>query len=791
MLAKVLFHSSYLLLRSFFLLIASLSQIGAQTHPANDDFPGAMILDLPAAIRTENAGATSEAGEPRIVATGIGATLWWTWRAPANGRLNLRAFDYPISLGIFQGDAVERLSLLSSGSGTVSAPVRSGGLYRILVDAWPDHPVGVWFDASFDPAPENDNTISATPILGSRATIRGNNYGASLEPGESAGSPAVGSSIWYSWKAPLAGWVSLTTTSTNGRPFLKVYRARDFHPTNHIVTSEAIGPVQTLAAAEFEAVARETYYIGIDTWPPRGEEPGFADFELRLDLTTLRIVAPVNRTVFAAGVLPVFEINVPLTSVDGTLRKVEYRYGDWYSSFGSTTNPPFTLMTPWIRTGRWEVRAYAENDSGEVRVSPSIWFTVRPDNDDFASSTKLKGYRWGFDAFRHRLSLRGSTEFATVEPGEPFHGTKPAVASVWFSWTAPASGSAEFYAELRSGVAVAAYSGDALTQLVSVPLTHTPGEPFRRLQVVRGTTYHFAAFSESAHPDSFATDFGIALSLQTVRLVSPPDGTITTAPTTLPLGIQLTEEPGRIRRVEYWANYTSIGASEAPPFEATWWDPPPGLYGIRAVALNIDGFQIETPSSVVTIRPANDDFASRAELNGPIVTARSTHTTATQEPDEPGHGLQSVWWSWAAPATGQVTVDTTGSSHNPHVAIYTGSDLKNLSRIASGYGRFEFPAVQGVTYDIAVVDWLYGGEAVLNLRLMRPALDLRTLHLSPADGLMFNIRAETGQRFVIDTSTNLVDWTLFNSTVGTGTNTAVTVPPPSNSNRLFIRLRPE
>ena len=124
------------MLGALLLFSGSLAVMAAGSKPLNDDFPGAEILALPASIRTENLAATSQPGEPRIVSSGLGGTLWWTWRAPAAGRLNLKAFDYFISLGIFEGDQVDQLTLLSSGEGTVSAAVEAGGLYRILVDAW-------------------------------------------------------------------------------------------------------------------------------------------------------------------------------------------------------------------------------------------------------------------------------------------------------------------------------------------------------------------------------------------------------------------------------------------------------------------------------------------------------------------------------------------------------------------------------------------------------------------------------------------------------------------------------
>jgi hypothetical protein len=71
---------------------------------------------------------------------------------------------------------------------------------------------GVNLALSFTPAPPNDDFANATKISGSRVEVAVNNSGATKEPGEpdDAGNPG-GSSVWYSWKAPASGRVTLST----------------------------------------------------------------------------------------------------------------------------------------------------------------------------------------------------------------------------------------------------------------------------------------------------------------------------------------------------------------------------------------------------------------------------------------------------------------------------------------------------------------------------------------------------------------------------------------------------
>ena len=80
--------------------------------------------------------------------------------------------------------------------------------------------------------------------------------------------------------------------------------------------------------------------------------------------------------------------------------------------------------------------------------------------------------------------------------------------------------------------------------------------------------------------------------------------------------------------------------------------------------------------------PDNDNFETRAVLTGINVTATGSNVGATTEPGEPDPSLMagnSVWWTWNAPADGNVTLSTAGSSFNTMLTVYTGTVLTNLS----------------------------------------------------------------------------------------------------------------
>jgi sugar lactone lactonase YvrE len=85
-------------------------------------------------------------------------------------------------------------------------------------------------------------------------------------------------------------------------------------------------------------------------------------------------------------------------------------------------------------------------------------------------------------------------------------------------------------------------------------------------------------------------------------------------------------------------------------------------------------------------RPANDKFTNRVVLSGVNVAATGSNSGATSEAFEPRHGLSSpgpsVWWEWKAATDGLLQLNTTGSSFDTVLAVYTGpTDLTNLVQL--------------------------------------------------------------------------------------------------------------
>jgi Tol biopolymer transport system component len=132
-------------------------------------------------------------------------------------------------------------------------------------------------------------------------------------------------------------------------------------------------------------------------------------------------------------------------------------------------------------------------------------------------------------------------------------------------------------------------------------------------------------------------------------------------------------------------------------------------------------------------QPANDLFANRFVRTGTSWSERGTITTASMEVGEPVHqntGLsRSAWWTWTAPESGVVSLDTFPSSHATAVGVYQGTSVSTLVLVTNaasfiapnGASRVSFEAVAGATYEIVVAGNSFSLSFGLNFDLAPPA----------------------------------------------------------------------
>jgi alpha-tubulin suppressor-like RCC1 family protein len=143
----------------------------------------------------------------------------------------------------------------------------------------------------------------------------------------------------------------------------------------------------------------------------------------------------------------------------------------------------------------------------------------------------------------------------------------------------------------------------------------------------------------------------------------------------------------------------------------------PGGHSLTASYVGDANFLPSTsPAMPLTVqRSCRDAFASATVFADATGSTSGSTLAATGEVGERKHGgdngaVNSVWCKWTAPAAGRVTVETTGSTFDTTLAIYTGASLGQLTEVAANdnidattrQSRVSFEAVQGRAYMIAI-----------------------------------------------------------------------------------------
>jgi len=208
--------------------------------------------------------------------------------------------------------------------------------------------------------------------------------------------------------------------------------------------------------------------------------------------------------------------------------------------------------------------------------------------------------------------------------------------------------------------------------------------------------------------------------------------------------------------------------------------------------------------------PINDDFNSAIALTGPIVTATGSNVGATKnffsgEPFITGNpGGANVWWTWRATASGQTTIDTSGSSFNTLLGVYTGNAGNALTTIADNndyngntWSRVQFNAVAGTLYRIQVDGVRSGGGfgsvATGNITLNVHGVGGLTVQ-TPTNGMVFTVGDSIPVNVTIDADfpnppASRVDFyrggTLFASVSNAPFN-AIATNSPAGSNNFYV-----
>lgn len=482
---------------------------------------------------------------------------------------------------------------------------------------------------------------------------------------------------------------------------------------------------------------------------------------------------------------------------------------------------------------------------GKTGANAQVTFTVtpRPTNDSFAG--------------RHPITtlpaiLTASTLNATADPGEPpHHYISGPFKTLWWTWTAPASGVYTLSTDGSSfDTILAVYVGNSVDALGEIRSIDDAGFDWTSTVVFpasAGVSYHFVVDGYDGEAGNVQLSF-----FQNAPMVN--DYFANRVPIS---GVNQTVSGHNVGSTVEFGEPSHAGF---PARSSVWWTWTPNFNGpvtistggsifdtilsvytgstigtLLSVASNDDFDYPFTLTSEVSFfavagnpyhiavsafatgqeglgnillhvgrAPANDNFADRLTLTGDLAEAEAQTTGATLEGLEPVPnanfpGSRSVWWTWTAPRTGSATLSTDGSSFDTILAVYTGNTLNGLSLVGENNDRVDvkirtsllsFGAVGGTTYQIqlAGVDDL-SGRARLTLTMdARSQLSLPEFRSDGTTSLA--LLGEADRSYILMASPDLTNWTPVRTNMVVSRRVLFSEPTPGGSDPRFYRAQP-
>ena len=691
--------------------------------PANDNFANRLRLTGPLAVAPGNcATATSEPGEPEGSYTH--QTLWWVWTAPASGPvaiLNDIFTDGVALVSVYTGNSLGSLVVVTQGFNPSFQAV-AGTSYQLQVEqpSWsvpgsfllrlqlttvvmtsPTDEADFRAPASLDlvASPLAPDTVFASVTFYENGT----EVGAVTSPPFQARRTDLGVGSFTYWAVAVDdGGVTTTSAPVS----IKVTPANDDFAHRVPLAGSSLALTVPYAPATSEP----------------GEHPNA--WETNFHRVWFSWTAPFSGVAHAwtePEGLP--QVSVFTGDAIDALTSESTDWGGLFRIVAGTTYQ--------IGLGSWEVEAR------ETRLRLEAYHAAV--NENFADRLLLSGTNLSMPASNYT--------YAAFEPEESSHALFSIGRSVWWTWTAPASGPVTFStsgAEFQTAIAI--YTGSTLAQLAEVAAgAYDPVQFY----AFAGTNYQIAV---DVFPDDTHSDFGY-FQLKLELTPSPRAGNDDFADRFVLTGTSLVVTGSNFLATRELGEPQHGGV---PGQRSLWWSwtaPDDGALRIDAVASRFQPllaiYEGDTLANLsaragnqygtvyVRVRagvsyaialdggfgqygdfqltfthiapPPNDDFDHAFLITGFPAVVEGTNGVSSVEPGEPEHhfpgmGGYSIWWNWTAPSTRVVTasIRVPGGLGWDAIGVYTGDSVSALTTITNRVIDATWLAHEGVTYHIAV-----------------------------------------------------------------------------------------
>src|SRR5579862_3445611 len=699
-------------------------------------------------------------------------------------------------------------------------------------------------------APANDDFANAIALPAAGFKVSGTTVGASRELGEPDHATGSGTaSVWYSWTPTANVTAGFSLFGSNFDTVIAVYTGTSVSALTLVASND--DTFGNTSYVMFAATAGTKYFIAVDGF---GVNAG--NYVLTFAPASNDNFA--NRTALSGTSFTVRDINNLCTKETG-----EPNHGGdaggaslWYkwvapssgryalSTLSNQTNFD-TLLAVYTGTAVNALTLVAQNDDANGTTQSLVEFSATagteyeiavdgkagatgsfqlglipaPANDNFVNAAPLSGAS---------ASASGYILGASKETGEPNHGGDAGGHSVWYTWTAPASGNV-FISTTGSNfdTLLGVYTGATVNALTLVAQNDDDTGVTTSLVTFAanaGTVYAIAVDGKGGVTGSFDLTLASAPANDNFAAAIALNGDSNSVSGSTIGATKETGEPnhgGNTGGHSVWYNWTPVTTGQGQIiFINTTYSVQFGVYGgtsvnalttissnkttfpVRAGStyrIAIDGdtgqsglFVFTTQVNVPPAPPANDDFANAQPLTGLIATVSGDTEFATTELGEPLHaGVASgasVWFSYTAPQTRPMTLSTAGSKFNTVLAVYTGAVLPQLVPVAGAdpiaadgkSSTLTFNATAGTTYLIALAG-IGGAAGQYTLTLNPGTIGLGSgllISSNPAvvgQGLTFSVAADAAATFSFDfgdgTATTTTDSSVTHAYSAPGTFT--------------------
>lgn len=453
--------------------------------------------------------------------------LWWRWQPSVTGRYvwNNETWN-STGFGTGRGDHLLIFRVrdgrpdvyLADGDREVSADVIGGQSYAVVVFAGPAQ---FHWTAQFAPLLPNDTAARAARLAGPGGSVAGGNLGAELDDFERGLFPAFSdlrSMVWYRWTPPGDGVVEWSFDSSETDPVLGVFLGATpgnwtragVNPDIRLVADASTATDQWIAVMmdrfsgrsgpytlNWRLSARETNDLFSARAPLSGNLVSLQGRDVSATIEPgepTPFLGPQWRSVWwtwTAGADGLLSVRVRASNA-GSLQASVYT-GSSVSALATVPVRSSNFLPDGTREIVVQVSSGVPYQIQLCSDSPLERFdlvleygaSVVPSNNAFAARPALAG---------GTVVVTGTNRNADMEQGEPVPaGSTAWQASIWWSWTAPASALTTVTTDGSNfDTLLGIYTGSALSSLINLGRDDDSGDgvaSLLRFSAIQGQTY--------------------------------------------------------------------------------------------------------------------------------------------------------------------------------------------------------------------------------------------------------------------------------------------------------------